>query len=301
MHFWAGNTMESMAVTALYRLAERGKVSLNARLSRWYPKLRNASKVTLRMLGNSVSGYNDFVTTDEWVQRYGDNPFAIWRVPELVRIAFSKNPLFAPGKSWKFSDTNYVLLADVLSRIAHKPAERAIKELVLDPLHLRGTRLSPIADLPSPALHSYSNARGPYEDVTFWSTSWVRGAGDINSTVSDLARWARARARGTLLSRASRRAYYANKTKGLGGYTTKRYYANATIIDSGWIYSIPRINGTAGVVAHHIPTDTTVVIFSTYNPKSNDSVGYATLAFQRLAAILTPRNIPKLNPCPRGC
>jgi hypothetical protein len=60
-------------------------------------------------------------------------------------------------------------------------------------------------------------------------------------------------------------------------------------------------DGTSGVVAYHIPTDTTVVIFVTYNPKSNDSVGYATLAFQRLAAIVTPSHVPTLHPCLRGC
>jgi D-alanyl-D-alanine carboxypeptidase len=302
MHFWAGNTMESMLATAFYRLAERGKVSLNAPLSRWYPKLPNASKVTLKMLADSVSGYNDYVTTDSFQTNYGSNPFRIWRVPELLRIAFSvKKPLFAPGKSWKFSDTNYLLLGSVLGRITHGPPERAIQRLVVDPLHLRSTRLTRLGLPLSPTLHSYTSGRGFYEDVTFWSTSPFQGAGDINTTVSDVAVWARARALGTLLSPASRRAFFSNKTAGLGPFTTKRYYANATINNAGWVMSTPDVNGTSGMVAHHIPTDTTVVIFATTNPKSDEGIRYAQLAFLRVAKMLTPRNVPILNPCPRGC
>jgi D-alanyl-D-alanine carboxypeptidase len=309
MHFRAGNTGESMLATAMYRLAEKGKVSLDAPLSRWYPQLPNASSVTLRMLANSLSGYNDSVTTDAFVNEYFANPFRVWRVPELRRFAFSKPPLFAPGTDWAFSDSNYVLLGAVVRRIAGKRSERVIRELVLDPLRLRHTRLSPTAPLPSPALHSYTTDRGPYEDSTFWSTSLGRGAFDIYSTVTDLGRWARRRARGSLLSAASRRAFFAPETAELGGttvecagpFTTKCFFANATLTDAGWIYNNPQISGYAAVVAHHVPTDTSIVIVTTGSPASDPSVQFAMLGFKRLAMLLTPGNVPQLNPCPRGC
>jgi D-alanyl-D-alanine carboxypeptidase len=309
MHFRAGNSGESMLATALYRLAEKGKVSLDAPLSRWYPQLPNASSVTLRMLANSLTGYNDFITTEAFVQRFFDNPFRLWRVSELLGFAFSKPPLFAPGTSWAFSDTNYVLLGAVVRLITGKSSERVIKELVLDPLRLRHTRLSPIADLPSPALHSYTLDRGPYEDATFWSTSLCRGACDGYSTVRDLGRWARQRAKGTLLSAASRRAFFAPDTAGLGGsnvlcagpFTAKCFFANATLTDAGWIYNNPQISGYAAVVAHHVPTDTSVVIVTTSTPANDRPIQFALVGFKRLAELLTPRSVPELDPCPRGC
>lgn len=309
MHFRAGNSGESMLATALYRLAEKGKVRLDAPLSRWYPDLPSASSVTLRMLANSLTGYNDYITTDAFVEEYFNNPFRIWRVPELLGFAFSKPPLFAPGTKWAFSDTNYVLLGAVVRRIAGKRSERVIRELVLDPLGLRHTRLSPIADLPSPALHSYTTDRGPYEDATFWSTSLGRGAFDIYSTVRDLGRWGRQRAKGALLSAASRRAFFAPETAGLGGsnvlcggpFTAKCFFANATLTDADWVYNNPQISGYTAVVAHHVPTDTSVAIVTTSAPANDPSIHFAMVGFKRLATLLTPRSVPHLDPCPRGC
>ncbi len=300
MHFRAGNTGGSMVAVALYRLAEQGRVSLDDPLSRWYPDLPNADQVTLGMLANMVTGYNDFVTTESFVEQFYANPFRIWFVPELLDLAFSEPPLFDPGTSWKFSDTNYVILGDVIRRVTGSSPERVVGQLVLDPLRLRDTQMSPIARLPSPALHSYTSERGVYEDTTFWSTSWVRGAADGYSTVSDLARWARARARGRLLSPASQRALFAPDTAGLGPWTADRYYANGASVDSGWIFNNPAISGYTVVVAHHLPTDTTVTVVTTPKPTTDQSIRYAVIAFQRLAQLLTPASIPQLNPCPRG-
>jgi D-alanyl-D-alanine carboxypeptidase len=301
MHFRAGNSGESMLVTALYRLAEKGKVRLSTPVSRWYPQLPNASSVTLRMLADSLSGYNDFVTTEPFVINYFGDPFRLWSVPELLGYAFSKPPLFAPGTSWAFSDTNFVLLGDIVGRIAHEPSEKAIKQLVLDPLGLNHTRLSPFADLPSPVLHAYTTQRDVYEDSTFWSTSVGRGAFDIYSTVRDLGQWARLRAKGTLLTPASRRKFFAPDTAGLGPMTPQHFFASATIRDSGWIFNNPQISGYTVFVADHVPSDTSVVVVATANPANNPSAHFATLGFQRLAQLLTPRHVPQLNPCPRGC
>jgi D-alanyl-D-alanine carboxypeptidase len=300
MHFWSGNTGESMAATALYRLAEQGKVRLDAPLSNWYPDLPNASSVTLQMLADSVTGYNDFVTTDAFLQKLYENTFRIWSVPEILGYAFSEPPGFDPGTSWAFSDTNYVILGDVIGRIARKSPERVIQKLVINPLRLRHTRLSPIANLPEPALHAYTTERGVYEDATYWNNSWARGAGDIYSTVPDLARWARHRVRGTLLKRASRRTFFTPRTAGIGPFTPERFYTNATINDAGWVYNNPSISGYTVMVAHHRATDATVVVVTTINPTSNVSVHFATLAFQRLTQLLTPNSLPRLNPCPRG-
>src|SRR5215212_689660 len=49
MHVRIGNTAESMLATMLLRFVDQGKLSLNDRLSKWYPNLPNADKVTLQM------------------------------------------------------------------------------------------------------------------------------------------------------------------------------------------------------------------------------------------------------------
>jgi hypothetical protein len=171
---------------------------------------------------------------------------------------------------------------------------------VVDPLHLRHSGFTPVTTLPSPVLHSYTTERGPYEEATYWTTSPWRAAADGYSTVTDLARFARARSRGTLLTAKSKRAFFAPDTAGLGPFTTKLFYANSTVNDKGWVYNNPQIGGYTLIVAHHLPTDTSVAIVATTNPGNDASISFATLAFQKLAQLLTPNEVPRLQPCPRG-
>ena len=63
---------------------------------------------------------------------------------------------------------------------------------------LRATSNSFTPDIPAPALHAFTTARGPYEESTFWNPSWTTAPGAvITMDVCDLARagqgvgWAR--------------------------------------------------------------------------------------------------------------
>jgi CubicO group peptidase (beta-lactamase class C family) len=55
MHLRAGGVTLTCVCTVLLRLADERRVSLDDKLSRWYPKLPQAGAVTLRMLANCTS------------------------------------------------------------------------------------------------------------------------------------------------------------------------------------------------------------------------------------------------------
>ena len=74
-----------------HRLAEvfheleiAGKLSLDDKLSKWFPDLPQAERVTVRMLANCSSGYPDYIVVDSWVQDCEKNPFRVWQASELV-------------------------------------------------------------------------------------------------------------------------------------------------------------------------------------------------------------------------
>jgi D-alanyl-D-alanine carboxypeptidase len=124
-HFRVGNTTESLTATLLLQLVDDRRLSLDDPLSSWLPNLPGAQQVTLGMLARSTSGYADFVTNPAFDDAFNANPFRLWKVPELLRLAFDCPPLFAPGTSWAFSDTNFLLLGKVLRRAAGRPCRPA--------------------------------------------------------------------------------------------------------------------------------------------------------------------------------
>ena len=64
MHFHNGNVAVAYLATVLLQLQDRGVISLDDRLSKWFPDYPKSDQVTLRMLINCTSGYADYVSLE---------------------------------------------------------------------------------------------------------------------------------------------------------------------------------------------------------------------------------------------
>jgi D-alanyl-D-alanine carboxypeptidase len=297
-HFRTGNTAEWFMGTLLLRMVDRHEIRLDDPISRWYPDLPDADEVTVGMLASSISGYNDFVTTDAFVDAYAADPFRQWRADELIAIAMSKPALFPPGTSWAFSDTNFVLLGQILERVARKPLGDLYRENLFAPLGMRQTRANPNAEVPAPALHGYETERGVYEDATNWSPSWVPGVANVTSTVADLGRWVRSYR--SLLSARSGRQQTAPDQVGKGPLTDRNYYAIGIGVTGGWIASNPQLMGYNGIAAYLPSKRLSFVVYTTLGRTTDPDLAPATAVFLDVAQKLAPGNIPGFSVLVRG-
>lgn len=295
MHFRIGNVAESMTTTLLLQYVEQRKVSLSAPVSAWFPGLARARLVTLRMLATSTSGYGDYVTSAPFERAFAANPFRHFSTMALIRLGTSLPPLFAPGKNWAFSDTNFLLLGAILQKIAHRPLAAVLEQRIFAPLALSQTAMRSGAYIPPPVMHSYTRERGPYEDASFWTPSWVSLNGAVTSTLFDMSRWAAALGTGSLVSRASRRLQLGPGNVGLGPLTAAKYYGMGAAVTKHWVVTDPQVDGYTGTVNYFPPQKIAVVVFSTLGPTSVPSRQYGIAALLRIARILTPRSVPELS------
>ncbi len=293
MHFRIGNTTEAFTTTLLLRLVDQRKVKLSDPVSKWFPRLKRARHVTLRMLATSTSGYADYAKTSTAAKVLYANPFAPISPMYLIRLGTNLPPLFAPGKSWAFSDTNFELLGAILQKITHKPLAAALYDQILRRVGLTQTRMSPTtANIPPPVMHAYTNERGNYEDSTFWNPSLFGLNGGMTSSLSDLSRWAVILGRGSLLSRASHRLQVGPENVGLGKLTRNFWFGMGTVVSRHWILVEPRVFGYSGVVAYFPPKKLAVVAFATIGLHGNLAVHNGLDALHRFALILTPKSVP---------
>jgi D-alanyl-D-alanine carboxypeptidase len=297
MHFRVGNVMESMDGTLLLRYVDQRKVSLNAPVSRWFPGLSHARQVTLRMLATNTSGYQDYVTTKSFEDAFAANPYRHYSAMAMIRLGTDLPLLFPPGKSWAFSDTNYLLLGMILGKIAHKPLATALQQQLFGPLGMTQTGMpgNANANMPAPVMHAYTTERGPYEDSTFWTPSPFATNGSVYSTLPDLGTWARALGTGSRLSLASHRLQLGPSTVGLGPLKPNKYYGYGEIITNRWIITNPQVYGYNGDVSYYPNKKIAVVVFCTYGPNSVLSQQNGTAALLRIARILTPNSIPAIS------
>jgi CubicO group peptidase (beta-lactamase class C family) len=293
-HFRISDVTETFTATLLLRLVEQGKLRLDDPISKWLPSLPRASRVTVGMLAASTSGYADYVTNPTFVKALRQNPFRLWRVPEVIHLGVSQPPLFPPGTSWAFSDTNFMILGDILTRVGGEPLGDQIRTQILDRLGLDNTTMPYTADVPAPVLHGYDPERGDYQDATNWSPSWAQYTGAMTSNLADMGRWAQALGTGELLSAPSHREQVGPTNVGLGPLTQKFYYGLGVGVASGWIFSNPHLPGYSGFLAYFPPKKLSVAIWATPAMGNPDQINDSQAIFARVARILTPNSAPKL-------
>ena len=225
----------------LLQQVEAGTLALTDKLSKWYPDLPSADEVTVDMLAHSTSGYQQYTVVAEFQAAFYADPFRAWDIDDVVAYASTAPP---PGTSWNFSDTNILILAQVLEQATGESMDALVKKGVFDPLGMEDTTPPRTAKLAAPVLHSYTGERGMWEEATNWDPSWTSFAGGWGSTQDDLRRMVEAVGTGKLVSKASHEAQSAPTSVGLGTNTGARYYGMGISVVNDWL---AHRSGTAGL------------------------------------------------------
>jgi D-alanyl-D-alanine carboxypeptidase len=97
---------------------------------------------------------------------------------------------FAPGASFAYSNTNYIVAGLLIEKVAGRPLAEVITDRVIKRAGLRHTYFPQVGDQEIKERHAkgYQRAQGdmPLRDVTEIDPSWAWGAGQILSTPTDV-------------------------------------------------------------------------------------------------------------------
>jgi D-alanyl-D-alanine carboxypeptidase len=197
--FRVGSLTKSFVATVALQLVGERRLALEDTVARWLPGLvPNGDHITVRQLLNHTSGLFDYAADPDFVAQAFRDPFRVWEPREIVGIATSHPPNFAPGAGWSYSDTNYFVVGLILEAATGRPLADELRTRILEPLRLHAT------SLPAGPRIAGRHARGyflePVEDVTVGSPSVQWAAGGLVSNADDLARFYRALFGGRLLS-----------------------------------------------------------------------------------------------------
>lgn len=302
MRFRIGSIAIPFVVDLLLMLEDRGELSLDDPLSKWLPEMRDADRVTLRMLASATSGYPDWVQGNPAFQKeLLDDVFRRWSTPELLDAAFSQPSLCDPGECFHYAHTNFAVLGRVIRKVTGRSVQRLLERRVLGPLGMRGTAISGMPAIPAPALHAYSADRPYgsdhpiYEDSTYWSPSYgLPKSMLMTATLADVVRAAKAFGGGTLVSRASQRARLEPITAGIpsvpaAGFSEDFYYGLGVLVANGWAFQNPQINGFASISAYLPQRKIALALTATATPRTaRAGTNPSFELFTELTRYLTP-------------
>jgi CubicO group peptidase (beta-lactamase class C family) len=293
--FELASVSKTFTATAVLILHDRGKLSVDDDVRKYLPELpeyRKGKPIRIRDLLHHVSGLPDYMSfqdvparhKDYWVNEDYAGEFAKQR---------SKFPLeFPPGEKYVYNNSNYMLLALVVERVAKKSFGTFLRDEVFTPAGMKDSFVyegpGAVPRRPAPGCvnavgYGKKKKKGQWEEQ--WGAPPLRneslltvGDGGVWCNLEDMARWDAALRKGKLLEPATMQLAltpsktHDGKTNGYG-FGWALYFDDAGKMngyghDGEW-------NGFRTSYYRYLRADRTTVLLSNRGDFDTDKFWYA--------------------------
>ncbi|WP_294818452.1 serine hydrolase domain-containing protein [uncultured Flavobacterium sp.] len=183
----------------IFQLVDEKKLKLNMTLYDFYPKIKNADKITIADLLGHTSGIPDLANDETF---NGARTKLQSRKQLLDRIE-GYAPAFGPGVKAEYSNTNYLLLGYIIQDITNKTYKEAVVERIVKRAGLKNTYCFSKINPKKKEAFSYKFIEGKWVRQEEYHESSAGGSAGLQSTAADLTQFAKALFDGTLLSKES--------------------------------------------------------------------------------------------------
>lgn len=213
--FLLASVTKQFTAMAVMILAERGKLNYEDSLSKFFPRFPSfAREITVRKLLNHTAGLPEYeglflkqrLIDRDW-PRSGKSQRSLFEPTSkdvLKLLAEEKKLRFRPGDKFEYSNSGYVVLAQIVEKVSGESFSQFLQQNIFAPLGMKRTLLY---DETRPKLSnvaiSYMLKRGVYQDVDYAPLNLIYGEDNIYTTVEDMARWDRALSTNTLVRTAT--------------------------------------------------------------------------------------------------
>jgi CubicO group peptidase (beta-lactamase class C family) len=234
--FALASISKTFTAAVVLQLIGEGKLKVDEPVAPLLPAFRIDKRVTIRELLDHTSDINDYFSNPKIDRALQANRNATWTAQQAWKFV-PPGPI-RPGKTWAYSNTNYMLLGQLVEKVTGNPLAEEVRNRILDPLKLDNAWYQAVEKPKTPLTVGYRYVPGPTGPIAkpvarpsdvmpFRSViTAAGGAGSIAATAEDTARWMQAFAGGRVLSPAMQaamlgdfsrtRALYARITYGLG-------------------------------------------------------------------------------------
>ena len=254
--FAIGSVTKQFTCAVALQLEQEGKLSFDDRVSRYRADMGHSGDITLRDLGNHVSGYRDYYPLD-----FVDRPMAKDIAEDELLKTFTRKPLdFPPGSRYSYSNTGYLLLGHISALVSRKPFDQILQERIITPLGLSFTRFEPARGAPGLADGYTQYGLGPSELAVPEGRGWIGAAGGLWSTPGDLLKWDLALMEGKVVNAKSWKTMTTPRE--LTGGRTSPYGCGLQLRDRGPQLVLAHSGGVSGFGAINamIPASRSAVV-----------------------------------------
>ena len=247
--FEIGSITKQMTAAAIMQLAEKKKLSVEDKISRWFPDFRYGDDITIEMLLDMHSGLTDCLNAPyeffptKIATKIENATVRNEPVEEEIILKYLNDaPLFIkPGTEYFYCNTNYYLLAKIIEQVSGMKFSEYMNKNIFIPCKMYNTNIE----------FQKTDTRGYDWKNRYYSIPYgfATGYGDVNSTVVDLYKWTDNLVRGKVVSKKSFKKMINTESYGYGVY-----------VQNGEIFHGGATNVFNSFSTYHPDTKTTVII-----------------------------------------
>ena len=176
-----GSITKTLTAVLVVQLRDDGLLTLDDPVGAHLPGIAYADLTLADLLGHTGGMQSE--PTGPWWERSTGGTFA-----ELAAAHDGSGAVTRPGDYFHYSNLGYGLLGEVVARLRGAPWWEVVRTRLLVPLGMSRTTWGPVA--PHAQGHSVGHLTGVLADEPHTDTGAMAPAGQLWSTVADLAVWA---------------------------------------------------------------------------------------------------------------
>lgn len=270
--FQLGGLSKQFTAFAILLLEEQGKLSLTDDIRKYLPELPEYPQtITIDHLMSMTSGLPDFWTLKNIAGWHRDDVFTQEHAMELIR---KSEPGFAPGTDYIYSNTDLLLMAEIVSKIGGKSFAKFMTDELFNPLGMSNTLVKDdFEQYISNLARSYEASEEGFRPSPL--NYGIVGVTNVYSTVADLAKWELNLLDPKIGSKALIEKLYTRSTLNNGAtmnplfgtltYGQQLYHEERGLLES---YQTGTLGGYASAIFKFMDHDFSIIVLSSGIPYS---------------------------------
>ncbi len=205
-NFRLASVSKQFTATAVMLLADRGKLSLDDKLTKFFPDFQDyGDKITVKHLLTHTSGlpaYEGLIPPGTTLQ--------LDDYDVLHLLMDTKAPRFAAGAKFEYSNSGYTLLGLIVEQVSHKPFHEFMASEIFQPLGMDHSVVYQRGlNAVSNRAYGHEKRDGKWIRSDQSLTSAVRGDGGVYTSLRDYRKWLQGIDDQRLVSEASYQAMFS--------------------------------------------------------------------------------------------
>jgi CubicO group peptidase (beta-lactamase class C family) len=190
-----GSITEMFTSAIVFQLVEEKKLTLQTKLTEFFPKIKNADKITIGAMLNHKSGIYDLANDAS----YGQFKTKLQTRKDILDRLYNLEPTLVPDSLAQVSSSNYLLLGYIIQDITKKTFKENVTTRIIKPAGLTHTQYFNKINTKKNEALSYAFADGHWEKETEIHETIVGASGSLQSTPGDLTKFIKALYDGKLI------------------------------------------------------------------------------------------------------